>query len=166
MKVYHLGKSVHFIDGLPWSTSYHDYNNEEALTSLAQTNHQYKYLVAVTANKRQQKARKILQENGFKEVITFQSFHGGGQTLTLWIKINEFAPETLIKGEYPRIYNCSLNFSRVQRKQCNLTVKKPKLSMLSGWKNVEGTPLYYRSGCIIKNRPKVSLAEKIKKFFA
>jgi hypothetical protein len=139
----HFGQNVCVIQYMPQRYSFYSSTNtkyEEFETEIK--NLKYKYLLAVTANFYQKDSRETLQKQGFKEIITFLSTHGGQETLTLWVKIQESEnkePEPITTPSS----NCTVHYSR-QSGRFRLTLNKTGVSLkLRGWKNVDNTPIWY-----------------------
>lgn len=154
MRYYNLGLNVCLVYGLPYSyrPPNEGYNlTKETIEAFKKEicSQKFKYLIALTANIIQFSFRDSLKEIGFRDVVTFKSSHGGGETVTLWTKTNENFDAELEKipfDDYP--YNCSVAFNdHDSYKNCKIIVEpKERWAGLKEdkWKRIKNSPILFK----------------------
>lgn len=160
----YLGNNVGGVVNMPFSGQY--FPNSKTLLKafekdflLSNVLNKYKYLFAITADKRQYEARQYFIKHGFRDVKYFYSSHGGAkandETLTLWVKINEKYDSDLRKkedkdeGEAITTYaNCTVNYGRENDYVCQITSKGPADTIKSlknlGFSRVKNTNIWFK----------------------
>lgn len=106
----------------------------------------FKYLTAITANSFQELPRQVLTKNGFKQVITFKSSHGGDQTLTLWYKTRKEKIPTSKTEIYLPTYNCTIDYGDIGSNKIFIIAAdnlKDKQKYKPNFIRIPKTPIWY-----------------------
>jgi hypothetical protein len=102
-------------------------------------------LIAITANYYQKSSHEVLKENGFKQIVTFNSAHDiKEETLTFWIKKNHKpTAETPDKREKTQKFydNCSVSFGDYDRNK-RLCIRHRKVN--KEFKKVRNAPIWFK----------------------
>lgn len=152
MRFNHLGKNIWLLHNMPFTkASIYSTTSDFVKNLFLQEIKSYKkkYIVAVTANKWQQEVKDILPTLGFKEIVTFKSFHNKeDENLTIWLKVNKEAEidEGLPRNEYINFYNCSVSLTTKFGARCNLFILEDNEKEEPEFKRIGDTSLFYRIG--------------------
>lgn len=109
-----------------------------------------RYIIGITADKFQLKARKELAKLGFKEIVTFKSLHNTkDEFLTLWYKCSLKTPKTpktaihVDRFDLPFSGNCSAGISP-SNKRLVIKVRKDAKDDVTGFIRIKNSPIYYK----------------------
>lgn len=141
----HLGKNVWVLDSMPFG-GYGYRVSPDSLVALEKKIKQvkFKYLIAVTANKFQEKAAEVLKKNKFKPQVTFKSSHNiSDETLTLWLKVNKSAKASSDKPINKPGGNCSVTYDRYDSYRCGIAVKKDGETLPTCFSQMGKTPIWW-----------------------
>jgi len=144
----YLGSNVCLISGFPFESygyvpKQEDLDLLETLFVKVNQNNKFKHLLAITANKFQPKAREILKNDGFSEVITFLSSHNmKNETLTIWHKVKEGKFKASNLAIETTDYNCSVSFNNeADDRRCSIVVKDPNNN---DFVKIENAPIWIK----------------------
>jgi hypothetical protein len=147
MITHYIGDNVAVIDGLPYGGTYAPAKTQIEGFRNKLDKLEYRYIVATTANKFQKEARTILQENKFKEVITFYSSHGDkSETLTFWLKEQKKHKKDIKQNIGEPQYNCTVNYNKPAGNKIFTAFTKGQLGAYQNGKNLKiipKTPIFF-----------------------
>ena len=146
MIVTNLGYNVGTIYNMPFTEQYYPPTKEQMdkfedkLKDLP-----FKYVTAITADKYQNKIRGILEKNGFKSIIKFNSSHDcKDETLTLWLKKQNKSKKHDIGIDFPTS-NCSVDYGKVGTKRFTFLASNLKniKKLNKNFERIGKTPIFF-----------------------
>lgn len=132
--ILHLGSKVGLVHSFNYTGGGNYYRDKlpdndmlEIKTAFEKSNKEFRYVLAITADKFQAHTFPILKNLKFSKFLTFKSSHDSpDEFLTIWVKFNKNVSELskLPKSDGP--WSCSVRINNHnEKKRCHITTENP-----------------------------------------